>query len=80
MKLRTEWSAIRTRIEAVLHPVKPGDAADARAQDSREWVIVYRTGGGFCCLYKGLPVDFEDMLDVQLWTEEMDVRPWFMGL
>ena len=52
----------------------------AYEQDDREWVVIYRTAEGFCCMYRGLPVNFEDMLDVQTWTEEMDVRPYFMGL
>jgi hypothetical protein len=80
MKLRAEWGAIRSRIGAALHAAKPRETTPDRAQDRREWVIIYRTAGGFCCLYEGRPVDFEDMLDVQIWAEEMDVRPWFMGL
>jgi hypothetical protein len=43
-------------------------------------VIVYRTANGFCCIYHGLPVELREMLDVQIWAEEMDVQTWFIGL
>lgn len=82
MKLNAEWRAIRRRIEAVLHPpmesAAPGFARPR--EDNREWVVVYRTASGFCCMYRDRPIDFEDMLDIQTWAEEMDVRPYFMGL
>lgn len=82
MKLKAEWREVRTRIEAALHPAKqhhtPGVAGTV--EDDREWVVVYRTANGFCCMYCGLPVDFEDMLDVQTWADEMDVRTYYMGL
>lgn len=82
MKLKSEWDTLRRRIEEAFHHAKPHDCADLAGygQDDREWVVIYRTAEGFCCMYKGLPVNFEDMLDVQIWTEEMDVRPYFMGL
>ena len=82
MKLKAEWGAIRRHIEAALHPAKTPDAPDlARpVQDNREWVVVYRIASGFCCMYGGLPVDFEDILDVQMWADEMDVRTYFMGM
>ncbi|WP_028218671.1 hypothetical protein [Paraburkholderia oxyphila] len=82
MKLKTEWRAVRRRIEAALHAPEQHDAAGVVGpmEDNREWVVVYRTAEGFCCMYRGLPVDFEDMLDVQTWAEEMDVRTYFMGL
>lgn len=82
MKLRAEWRAVRARIEAALHPPLERDAPGfaGSPEDNREWVVVYRVAKGFCCMYRGLPVDFEDMLDVQMWAEEMDVRPYFMGL
>jgi hypothetical protein len=86
MRLKTEWTTLRRRVEAALHQAQRQaqrhDAEDLAAygQDDREWVVIYRTAAGFCCMYKGLPVDFEDMLDVKTWAEEMDVRPWFIGL
>ncbi|EIM94741.1 hypothetical protein [Paraburkholderia hospita] len=45
-----------------------------------EWVVVYRTASGFCCMYHGIPVEFIEMLDVQIWSEEIDVQPYFIGL
>jgi hypothetical protein len=82
MKLKTEWHTLRSRIEEAFHHAKLRDSGSTAAyeQDDREWVVIYRTAEGFCCMYRGLPVNFEDMLDVQIWTEEMDVRPYFMGL
>ena len=82
MKLKTEWDTLRRRIEEAFHQAKLRDSGGPAGfgQDDREWVVIYRTAEGFCCMYKGLPVNFEDVLDVQLWTEEMDVRPYFMGL
>jgi hypothetical protein len=74
--------AVRRRIDAVMHYAQPHDAPDfaAPGEDNREWVVVYRTANVFFCMYRGLPVDFEDMLDVQTWAEEMDARPYFMGM
>lgn len=82
MKLKAEWRAVRGRIEAALHSAKLHHALEfARpGEDNRAWVIVYRTANGFCFMYHGLPVDFEDILDVQTWAEDMDVRPYFMGM
>lgn len=86
MKLRADWTAVRRRIDSALHGAKPHDArgfAEPREDNrecNREWAVVYRTASGFCCMYRGLPVEFEDMLDVQTWAEEMDVRPYFMGM
>lgn len=56
--------------------VQLGAEADAQA----EWVIVYRTARGFCCMYCDVAVEFEEMLDVQIWSEEMEVQPYFIGL
>ncbi|MFX1670724.1 hypothetical protein PWR63_00155 [Paraburkholderia sp. A2WS-5] len=82
MKLKTDWRAVRSRIEAALHYAKLHNAPGSSrpGEDNRAWVIIYRTANGFCCMYQELPVDFEDMLDVQTWAEEMDVRPYFMGM
>ena len=82
MKLRTEWNTLRRRLEAALHSAKLHalEGFAGPAQDDREWVIFYRTTDGFCCLYQGLPVSFEDMLDAQIWTDEMEVRSYFVGL
>lgn len=52
----------------------------AQGSVETEWVIVYRTAQGFCCMYRGVAVEFEDMLGVQLWSEEMEVQTYFIGL
>lgn len=82
MKLKTEWDTLRRRIQDAFHQATLYDSGypTRYGQDDREWVVLYRTAEGFCCMYKGLPVNFEDMLDVQIWTEETNVRPYFMGL
>ena len=81
MKLKSEWDTLRRRIEEAFHPANAHGCADAAGygQDDREWVVMYRTVEGFCCMYRGLPVNFKDMLDVQIWTEDIDARPYFMG-
>ncbi|HTR06495.1 MAG TPA: hypothetical protein VMJ11_07515 [Paraburkholderia sp.] len=82
MKLKAEWNAIRTRIGTALHPARPGHATHASepSQDNREWVVIYRTADGYCCMYMGQPINFEDRLDVDAWAEDMDVRPYFLGM
>jgi hypothetical protein len=54
--------------------------ASTRTEAEPEWVIVYRTAQGFCCVYGGVAIDFSEMLDVQIWAEEMDVQTYFIGL
>jgi hypothetical protein len=84
VKLKTEWHILRERLKAAAHPTISGAVPRARSSDAtvdpREWVIVYRTARGFCCMYRGEPVEFDEMLDVQIWSEEEDVRLWFIGL
>lgn len=82
MKLKAEWDAIRRRIGTALHAVNLRDAADQRdpVPDNREWVVIYRTAHGYCCMYRGSPVTFEDRLDVDMWADDMDLRPYFIGL
>lgn len=84
MKLKTEWHVLRERIKAVAHLLEPEEVRSPHAGsedvDARQWVIVYRSANGFCCMYRGEPVEFCEMLDVQIWSEEEDVRTWFIGL
>lgn len=84
MRLKTDWRALRERIREAVHLLEPegapGAAESEGADDPREWVIVYRTAHGFCCVYRGEPVEFAEMLDVQVWSEDEDVRTWFIGL
>jgi hypothetical protein len=71
--------AARKRISKALHLDELTAAVSGKGADP-EWVIVYRTAQGFCCVYHGTPVDFTEMLDVQIWAEEMDVQTYFIGL
>jgi hypothetical protein len=75
VRLTHGLDAARKRIGKALHLDElAGSGADP------EWVIVYRTAQGFCCIYHGTSVDFTEMLDVQTWAEEMDVQTYFIGL
>nr|WP_241016229.1 hypothetical protein [Paraburkholderia sp. Ac-20336] len=82
--MKTEWHVLRERIKAVAHLLELEEVRNAAAGgegvDARQWVIVYRTAQGFCCMYRSKPVEFDEMLDVQIWSEEEDVRTWFIGL
>ncbi|MBY4868288.1 hypothetical protein DIE14_35785 [Burkholderia sp. Bp9017] len=84
MKLSVELAVLRQRLAVALHldawrEVFAGNQED-EASDDREWVIVYRTASGYCCLYRGKPVEFDELSDVQTWSAERDVRTYFMGL
>lgn len=83
MKLTYWLDAVHKRVARLLHlDEQDGSSGSGPAIGSpdSEWVIVYRTARGFCCLYHGVPVDFPEMLDVQIWSEEMGVRTYFIGL
>lgn len=84
MKLTQELDAARKRISRALHldALKgiAGEKAARREVPPPEWVIVYRTAQGFRCMYHDTPVKFSEMLDVQIWSEEMDVQTYFIGL
>lgn len=66
-------------LDALRRTLEAG-ARVAQGSDETEWVIVYRTAHGFCCMYRGVAVEFEDMLDVQVWSEEAEVQTYFIGL
>jgi hypothetical protein len=84
MKLIQDAEAVCKRLGRALHLDMPGRALEARtgagATSDPEWVIVYRTAQGFCCMHHGNAVEFGEMLDVQLWSEEMEVETYFIGL
>lgn len=83
MKLVHDTEAVCKRLGKALHLDMFRRALAARAQSgttATEWVIVYRTAQGFCCMYHGVAVEFGEMLDVQLWSEEMEVETYFIGL
>jgi hypothetical protein len=84
VKLTNELDAARKRISKALHLDAwmgvLGNRWAARETPTPDWVIVYRTAQGFCCIYHDVPVEFSEMLDVQIWAEEMDVQTYFLGL
>lgn len=84
MKLTHELNAACKRISTALHLDALKGLSDewraAREAVPLEWVIVYRTAQGFCCMYRDAPVYFNEMLDVQIWSEEMEVQTYFIGL
>jgi hypothetical protein len=79
MKLTHGLDAARKRLSKALHLGELKESGSVASADP-EWVIVYRTAHGFCCVYGGNAVDFADMLDVQIWAEEMEVQTYFIGL
>jgi hypothetical protein len=84
MKRGPDIHGLRERIGKMLHlhsqPKTSGPRDAGGRKTTPEWVIVYRTAQGFCCMYRGQPVEFREMLDVQIWAEEMDVETYFIGL
>jgi hypothetical protein len=84
MKLVHDTQEMCKRLGKALHldSVRRALAAQSeiRTPADSEWVIVYRTAQGFCCMYHGVAVEFGEMLDVQLWSEEMEVETYFIGL
>ena len=55
-------------------------AAMMEQETEFEWVIAYKTAGGFCCLYKNVALDFVDIEDLRAWADEVGVRVYFIGL
>ncbi|WP_176058290.1 hypothetical protein [Paraburkholderia sp. BCC1876] len=84
MKLSHELDAACKRIGKALHlnglKSVSGERRATREAPACGWVIVYRTAQGFCCMYEGAPIEFDEMLDVQIWSEEMEVQTYFIGL
>lgn len=84
MKLTHDLDRLRRRISKTLHLDYLKQFSEGlgvgKPEAEPEWVIVYRTAHGFCSIYHGEPVELQEMLDVQIWAEEMDVQTWFIGL
>ena len=84
MKLAPELKNMAHRLSHALHldawRTVIGEKQTGQPAPDPEWVIVYRTASGFCCMYDNAPVKFVEMIDVQVWCEEMDVQPYFLGL
>jgi hypothetical protein len=83
MKLTRDLEVLRKRLGKSLHLDELRKALEAgrspKEESVPEWVIVYRTAHGYCCMYNGAPVEFPELLDVQVWAEERDVEPYFIG-
>jgi hypothetical protein len=83
MKLTRGLDVVRNRMRKVFHldalKRASGAGAPAKVGVACEWVIIYRTAHGFCCAYRGAPIDFRDMLDLQIWAEEQNVPTYFIG-
>lgn len=79
MRLAHGLDVVRKCISKALH-LNDLTGSPSGTGTEPEWVIVYRTAQGFCCVYGANPIDFTDMLDVQIWAEEMDVQTYFIGL
>ncbi|APR94493.1 hypothetical protein PATSB16_11510 [Pandoraea thiooxydans] len=82
MRLMQGLDAACRRIGKSLHLTMLKDLLNVERLEpaTPEWVIVYRTAKGFCCVYHGEPINFHEMIDVQVWAEEMEVQPYYMGL
>ncbi|REG48490.1 hypothetical protein B0G80_4718 [Paraburkholderia sp. BL6669N2] len=84
MKLVHDTEAVCKRLGKALHLDMVRRALAAQSETGTivdsEWVIVYRTAQGFCCMHHGVAVEFGEMLDVQVWSEEMEVETYFIGL
>lgn len=83
MKLVHDTEMMCKRLGKALHLDMFRRALTAQSEieaSPAEWVIVYRTAQGFCCMYRGVAVEFGEMLDVELWSEEMEVETYFIGL
>jgi hypothetical protein len=84
MKLVHDAEAMCNRIGKALHldtfRRAFGMQSETGTTGGSEWVIVYRTAQGFCCMYHGVAVEFSEMLDVQLWSEEREVQTYYTGL
>jgi hypothetical protein len=83
LKLPHGVDVVRKRVSRLLHldtlKRSSGSGAQSQSEAKCEWVIAYRTVHGFCCVYRGVPIDFSNMLDLQIWVEEHHVQTYFIG-
>ncbi|MFX1670754.1 hypothetical protein PWR63_00315 [Paraburkholderia sp. A2WS-5] len=61
------WSDLQSALRAGLH-------------DNPEWVIVYETAFGFCCVYHDREIEFAHIDDFRAWAEQAGVQLYFIGL
>jgi hypothetical protein len=83
LKLPHGVDVVRKRMSKLFHlnalKRASGAGAQSRSEGKCEWVIAYRTAHGFCCIYRGVPIDFRTMFDLQIWVEEHNVKTYFIG-
>ncbi|SOE63783.1 hypothetical protein SAMN05414139_02385 [Burkholderia sp. D7] len=84
MRLIHGFDLIQKTIKNALHDVAAEISSEYKSlageAPEREWALVYRTATGFCCVYHDRSVEFNEMLDVQIWAEENDVQTYYVGL
>jgi hypothetical protein len=84
MRLIHGFDLIQKTIKSALHDVAAEISSEYKSlageAPEREWALVYRTATGFCCVYHDRSVEFNEMLDVQIWAEENDVQTYYVGL
>jgi hypothetical protein len=84
MRLIHGFDSIQKTIKNALHDVAAEISGEYKTLAGEpsvlEWALVYRTATGFCCVYHDRSVEFNEMLDVQIWAEENEVQPYYVGL
>lgn len=84
MRLIHGFDLIQKTIKNALHDVAAEISSEYKSlagePPEREWALVYRTATGFCCVYHDRSVEFNEMLDVQIWAEENDIQTYYVGL
>ena len=84
MRLINGFDLIQKTIKNALHDVAAEISSEYKSlageAPEKEWALVYRTATGFCCVYHDRSVEFNEMLDVQIWAEENEVQTYYVGL
>jgi len=84
MRLINGFDLIQKTIKNALHDVAAEISSEYKSlagePPAAEWALVYRTATGFCCVYHDRFVEFNEMLDVQIWAEENEVQTYYVGL
>ena len=78
------FDLIQKTIKNALHEVATEISSEYKSlageQPTGEWALVYRTATGFCCVYHDRSIEFNEMLDVQIWAEENELQTYYVGL
>jgi len=84
MRLIHGFDLIQKTIKNALHDAAAEISSEykslAGTPPAAEWALVYRTATGFCCVYRDRSIEFNEMLDVQIWAEENEVQTYYVGL